>query len=175
MSETVEIRESGQDDLDAIDNLYPDAFPEEDLLPLVSALLREPSGVLSLVALFDGSVVGHAIFTRCGVAERTDQVALLAPLAVATIWQRQGIGGKIVQAGLRRLKKAGLSKVFVLGDPDYYGRFGFEPETDIVPPYPLPQEWRGAWQGLTLRKTEPPLFGQLSVPKPWLRSSLWAP
>lgn len=175
MSEPVEIRESGQDDQASIDNLYPDAFPEEDLLPLVRALLRDPPSVLSLVALFDGSVVGHAIFTRCGIAERTDQVALLGPLAVATIWQRQGIGGKIVQAGLQRLKKAGMSKVCVLGDPDYYGRFGFEPETGIVPPYPLPREWRGAWQGLTLRKTEPPLCGQLSVPKPWLRPGLWAP
>lgn len=173
MSERIEIRESLPGDLASIETLYPDAFPDEDLLPLVRELLREGPIVLSLVGTIDTSLVGHVIFTTCGVAAGTGQVALLGPLAVARAWQRQGIGSAIVHAGLQRLESAGVTRVHVLGDPAYYGRLGFVPEADVVPPYPLPAEWRGAWQTMVLHRVEPPLRGQLSVPQPWLRPGLW--
>ncbi len=175
MNTRIEIRESAPCDLASIEKLYPDAFPEENLLPLVTELLQEPPIILSIVGIINSSLVGHAIFTKCGVAACTDQVALLGPLAVARAWQRQGIGSAIVRAGLQRLESAGVAHVCVLGDPNYYGRFGFEPEAGVVPPYPLPPEWRGAWQMVSLRSSEPPLRGRLSVPKPWLQPGLWAP
>jgi len=175
MSERIEIRESLPSDLASIEKLYPDAFPDEDLLPLVRELLQEAPIVLSLVGIIDTSLVGHVIFTTCGVAAGTDQVALLGPLVVAHSWQRQGIGSAIVHAGLQRLKSAGVTQVYVLGDPAYYGRLGFVPEAGVMPPYPLPAEWRGAWQTISLCSAEPPLRGKLSVPQPWLQPGLWAP
>jgi hypothetical protein len=45
-----------------------------------------------------------------------------------------------------------VGKVLVLGDPAYYGRFGFAKETAIQPPYPLPEAWDGAWQSLVLNQ-----------------------
>lgn len=180
MSERIEIRESLPGDLASIEMLYPDAFPDEDLLPLVRALLREGPIVLSLAGVVDSSLVGHVIFTTCGVAAGTDNdallgVALLGPLAVAPAWQRQGIGRALVRAGFERLERAGVSQVYVLGDPAYYGRLGFVPETGVLPPYPLPAEWRGAWQAISLGGSEPPLRGRLSVPQPWRQPRLWAP
>ena len=174
MREKLEIREGSPSDLAAIEKLYPDAFPDEDLLPLVRELLQEPPIVLSLVGIIDRSLVGHVIFTTCGVARGTDKVALLGPLAVARAWQRQGIGSAIVHAGLQRLENAGVTQVYVLGDPAYYGRLGFVPEAGVEPPYPLPAEWRGAWQRISLSSAEPPRRGKLSLPKPWLQPSLWA-
>ena len=175
MSETLEIRESRPGDLAAIETLYPDAFPDEDLLPLVRDLERAGPTVVSLVAIDEQALVGHAVFTLCGIAGRPDKVALLGPLAVASARQRRGIGNAIVRAGLRRLEEAGASRVYVLGDPAYYGRFGFEAEDGVTPPYPLPEEWHGAWQSLGLGGDTPAIRGKLSVPHPWRQQALWAP
>ena len=100
---------------------------------------------------------------------------MLAPLAVDPSWQRQGIGSAVVRTGLRRLEEAGVTAVCVLGDPGYYGRLGFVPETSIEPPYALPPEWDGAWQSQQLVETMTPCEGKLSVPTQWLQPALWAP
>jgi putative acetyltransferase len=175
MIEEIEIRESLPGDVASIEQIYPDAFPDEDLQPLVRELLREESIVLSLVGIVDRALVGHVIFTTCSIAGKTDQVSLLGPLAVAPAWQRRGIGRALVREGLQRLENAGVIQVYVLGDPAYYGRVGFEPEAGVAPPYPLPKEWRGAWQSVRLQNAERPLYGKLSVPSPWLQPALWAP
>lgn len=175
MTDSFEIRESLPGDLAAIEAFYPEAFPDEDLMPLVRDLSKEASVVHSLVAAMNGSLVGHIIFTRCGVAESNARVALLAPLAVAPTHQKQGIGSALVRAGLERQACAGVSQVYVLGDPAYYERFGFKPEFGVAPPYPLPTEWREAWQSIGLADAEPPGRGKLTVPQAWRNPALWAP
>jgi putative acetyltransferase len=175
MNKNFEIRKSLPSDLASLEELYTEAFPDEDLLPLVRELLQETAIVLSLVGTSGSTLVGHIAFTNCGIAGHTDKVVLLGPLAVTPIWQRQGIGSAIVREGLKRMENAGVTRVCVLGDPAYYGRLGFAPETGVMPPYALPAEWRGAWQTIQLLSTEPPLQGKLSVPPPWLQPDLWAP
>ena len=175
MSADLEIRESTRKDIAAIESLYPQAFPEEDLLPLVRDLLARPSLVISLVAVTDSEVSGHAAFTKCVISGSSVQTALLGPLAVMPLRQRQGIGSALVRAGLEQLRRAGVSLVFVLGDPAYYCRLGFMPETRVEPPYALPEEWRGAWQSQQLIDAATQGAGTLSVPAPWLQPALWAP
>ena len=174
MTGKIEIRESAPEDVAAIEEIYPLAFPDEDLLPVVRDLLHEGAGVLSLVAVVDGAVAGHVIFTRCGIEGTTAEVSLLAPLAVVPDRQRQGVGTALVHEGLRRLEKSDAERVYVLGDPVYYGRFGFLPDDEVAPPYPLPSEWRDAWQSLGLRENSPPLRGKLSVPPSWRDRALWS-
>ncbi|WP_420406164.1 GNAT family N-acetyltransferase [Nisaea sp.] len=171
----VEIREYLAGDAPALEPLYSAAFPEEDLLPLVRALHSERSGVLSLVAVADNVPAGHIVFTTCGISGNPARAALLGPLAVSSIERNRGIGGRLVKEGLSRLAAEGIRKVFVLGDPAYYGRFGFAPESDVVPPYPLPVAWRDAWQSFDLDAAETPLAGILTVPGPWNREALWSP
>jgi len=173
MIEGLEIRESNSADREAIERLYLQAFPDEDLLPLVRDLLSAETGVLSLVAQIDAEVAGHVIFTICSISQSDANVALLGPLAVAPAWQRQGIGKAIIRAGLHRLEADGVQQVFALGDPAYYGRSGFAAEADVAPPYPLPEEWRGAWQSRRLGASRLSLKGQLAVPRPWRQRSLW--
>ena len=176
MIEMLEIRESLPSDAALIEELYRLAFPDEDLVPVVRDLLEESLIVLSLVGTVDLALVGHVIFTTCGIETRTDKVSLLAPLGVVPAWQKRGIGSALVLEGLLRSADAGVVQVFVLGDPAYYQRFGFEPEAGVTPPYPLPKEWRGAWQSACLNDDEqPPENGNLSVPKPWRQPALWAP
>ena len=68
-----------------------------------------------------------------------------------------------------------IGHVYVLGDPNYYGRSGFLAEIEVSPPYPLPAEWDGAWQSIRLGDAEPPPEGTLQAPAPWTKPELWLP
>ena len=169
------IRESTADDSAAIESLYPEAFPDENLVPLVHDLLHDEATRISLVATAGELLAGHVIFTQCGIDGSDARAALLAPLAVKPGYQRQGIGSAIVNDGLQRLGNAGVSMVFVLGDPAYYSRFGFTTEEGVTPPYALPAEWAGAWQSKSVDTGRKQLAGKLVVPLQWQRRELWAP
>ena len=169
------IRDGLPDDLPAIEAITSAAFPEEDLIPLVRALFGPQADTVTVVAESDDEMVGYVIFTRCSVNGTPEQVALLGPLAVRPSGQGQGIGGRLVQAGLDSLSAAGCQHVYVLGDPVYYGRFDFLPESGVVPPYPLPPEWTGAWQSKALAGSASPPSGKLRVPGPWRQQTLWLP
>ena len=159
----------------AIESIYPEAFPDEDLVPVVHDLLQDEPVRISLVALLDGQIVGHVMFTHCSVKGNSTNVALLAPLAVKPGYQRQGIGSALVRKGHQQLGEMNSAKVFVLGDPAYYGRLGFETENNVSPPYELPKQWAGAWQSLSLQTEVEPVVGKLITPSQWLRRELWAP
>lgn len=103
------------------------AFAGEQEADLVEHLRRDGELLLSIVAEDDGRVVGHVGFSRLWTAldgQRLPGVSL-APLAVAADCRRRGIGASLVEAGHEQLRGAGESIVFVLGDPAYYGRFGY--------------------------------------------------
>lgn len=165
-------RESKTSDLPGLEVLYPAAFPDEDLLALVHDLAVEPN-MLSLVLDQSGEIIGHVAFTPCTIQGDRQPLALLGPLAIHPDWQKQGWGGALVREGLARLRKQGVTGVLVLGDPNYYGRFGFQAEAQITPPHPLPKEWASAWQSLALGD-EKLGEGQLKVPKAWDDPKLWA-
>ncbi|NBB51897.1 GNAT family N-acetyltransferase [Rhizobium sp. CRIBSB] len=155
-----------------IPELYASAFPEEELVPLVEALLPEP-GVLSLSARTGALLIGHVLFTRGAVEGRPESVALLGPLAVHRDHQRRGVGKSLIAEGLARLKTQGVAEVLVLGDPTYYSRSGFRPASHVVPPYPLPSEWTEAWQWQRLDGGDDNLGGRLLLPQAWMRPELW--
>ncbi len=175
MSNTIEIRESVETDAAEIGSLYPKAFPDENLLPLVRELLQDATITVSLVGVADSQIAGHVLFTRCGVVGSSIKASLLGPLAVAPEWQRRGVGSALVRAGLQRLRKEEVHVVCVLGDPRYYVRHGFEQESRIEPPFRLPPEWSSAWQSQYLDDTMAPCSGRLAVPVQWQQPALWAP
>jgi len=147
---------------------------------MLNELLAEETGILSLVAVAGADVVGHVIFTDCAIDGVSARVALLGPLLVTPDRQRQGIGGRLVRDGFRRLEQAGTGWVYVLGDPAYYSRLGFQAEDDVAPPYSvpadeLPVEWQGAWQSVSLRDDGKPPQGRLLVPQPWRQEAMWLP
>ncbi len=173
MRENFDIRLTTPADTAAIEELYRAAFPDEDLLPLVHDLLYSGDEVVSIVALDDGRISGHAGFTYCTVEGGDEKVALLAPLAVTPMHQLRGIGRKLVEAGCDMLVEAGVGHVFVLGDPGYYGRLGFVAAENVTPPYDLPEEWQGAWQVLEIGIANTKPKGRMAVPKLWQNEALW--
>ena len=173
MHDSVEIRASTTGDIAALESLYPSAFPDEDLIPLVRSLLADPDAALSRVATIDDQVVGHAMFTNCSVTGTDIRASLLGPLAVAPAWQRKGIGTALVRDGVKNLEEAGVCLVCVLGDPAYYGRLGFEVERSVKAPYPLPVEWNDAWRSQCLGESRRSVSGQLLVPLQWHEPALW--
>ncbi|MFJ9517021.1 GNAT family N-acetyltransferase [Kitasatospora sp. NPDC101801] len=115
-------------DAPATRRVHMAAFPGPDEADLVDALRRDGSWLpaLSLVAVDERElIVGHALLTRLEVGDAT--ALALAPVAVAPEWQRKGVGVLLVRAALAAAVEAGEKLVVVLGDPDYYGRFGFVP------------------------------------------------
>jgi len=173
MISNLEIRQSRHSDATGIEQLYVDAFPDEDLLPLVRELLDLKQSVISLVGIREKAIVGHIGFTFCHVEGGKNKVALLAPLAVTPTLHKQGIGSALVQTGFKQMENSKIGYIFVLGDPAYYSRFGFKAEDKVTTPYPLPTKWRGAWQSHKLCDAEAPHEGRLSVPEPWCKIALW--
>lgn len=124
-STDVTVRTERQDDDAAIDVVVASAFGQRDEADLVRALRSSTAWLpqLSLVAELDHRVVGHAAFTRAHVDGVP--VLALAPVSVIPDAQHRGIGTALVEDGISRARADGESLIVVLGDPAYYGRFGF--------------------------------------------------
>jgi putative acetyltransferase len=124
----LELSYEGAADVAAITRTVAAAFGQKAEAELVSALREAGALTLSLVARLDGEVVGHVALSPVAVAGRqADDWLGLAPLAVAPAHQRIGIGSALARRALELAAVRGAAAVFVLGEPDYYGRLGFEP------------------------------------------------
>ena len=174
MPGTIMIRETTPIDLPQLLALYPVIFPDEELRPVVKELIESEAEILSL-AVFEGDApVAHLLFTLFGEEKGNGTGALLGPLGVLPGHQGKGVGTLLVRHGLERLKEMGIVQIFVLGDPAFYGRFGFVPERHVQTPCPIPEEWRDAWQSLAIAEGSPLSPGKMRLPEPWLDPALWA-
>ncbi|MGY1697435.1 MULTISPECIES: GNAT family N-acetyltransferase [unclassified Geodermatophilus] len=127
------VRRERPADAVAVDAVHRAAFPTDVEARLVGELRRD-AGVLphlSLVAVDGGEVVGHVIATR-GRVEPAGAPALgIGPVGVRPDRQRGGVGTVLVHALLAVAEAAGERLAVLLGDPDYYRRFGFLPAADL--------------------------------------------
>jgi putative acetyltransferase len=123
----IEIREEQPADVAAIRHVNRQAFDQEQEGRIVDALRERGAVLLSLVAVANGAVVGHILFSPASIG--TVQGAALGPMAVTPTHQRQGIGSQLVSRGLEHLRARGCPAVVVIGYPEFYPRFGFESAT----------------------------------------------
>ena len=125
----IEIREERADDVAAVRDLNRRAFEHDQESNIVDALRANEAALLSLVAILNDRVVGHIMYSPVSVADNVNGAAL-GPMAVLPERQRQGIGGKLIEAGNQKLKNAGCPFIIVVGHADYYPRFGFRPASE---------------------------------------------
>ena len=123
----VSIRPEQPADAAAIRWVLEAAFPTAAEAHLVELLRAGGHLGISLVAESDGEIVGHIAFSPVWIdgESRGRNRHLPAPLSVLPEYQRQGIGGQLVREGLAACERAGSGFVIVLGEPEYYQRFGF--------------------------------------------------
>jgi putative acetyltransferase len=127
------------EDYSAIRKVNCLAFGQESEANLIEALRNYPgfNPELSVVAEVNGLILGHILFSQLSVIPEHQRVASLAPMAVLPERQRQGIGSKLVEEGVKRLRMIKFDAVFVLGHIEYYPRFGFSLDAakNVVCPY----------------------------------------
>lgn len=92
---------------------------------IVERLRADQALSLSLVALVDGQLSGHVAVSAVQIADSSPDWYGLGPLSVLPARQRQGLGASLMKAALSRLREAGAAGCLLVGDPAYYGRFGF--------------------------------------------------
>jgi putative acetyltransferase len=133
---SVEVRATTLDDRDAVLDVVRGAFApsargddeEAQIVAQTWELDAVPDG-LDLVADDGGAIVGHVMAARGRLAGK-DALGI-APLCVSPAHQRQGIGSALMNEIIDRAELAGWPFLVLLGDPAYYGRFGFEAATTL--------------------------------------------
>ena len=154
------IREATGSDSEAIRHVYMSAFPEAErgsVTNLALELLTETTvpQTLTLLAELDEAVIGAAAYSPVTFSEnKVLQGYILAPLGVLPAHQKSGIGSQLIEHGKERLSAIGTTLLFVYGDPDYYGKFGFS--TDVAEPFlpPYKLQYPFGWQCVALDETD---------------------
>lgn len=131
------IRPEQPNDVAAITNVTEVAFRSEPHSEqtehfIVMALRRAGSLSVSLVAERNAQVVGHIAFSPVQISDGSAHWYGLGPVAVLPGLQRQGIGTALINSGLSMLHSRGAAGCVVLGEPRYYGRFGFKNRPECV-------------------------------------------
>lgn len=176
------IRETEAGDFSEIMKVEERAFGYVKEAKLTADLLKDKTAepILSLLAFDENKAVGHILFTRVYINEMTTTqplVHILAPLAVLPEYQKQGIGGLLINEGLKKLKEMGSEMVFVLGHTEYYPKFGFIPNSGKLgfsAPYPIPEEYENAWMvqslnpdGFVINQGKIICANELNKPEHW--------
>lgn len=168
-------------DWSAVECVTRDAFwdvykPGCDEHYLVHVLHEQNAPVpeLNLVAELDGEIIGQVICVpaqlRCG-DKTLDDVLCLGPLTVAPAFQRRGVGGQLMHACVSRAAELDWRAIFLVGNPDYYHRFGYRATSefgitlpggetmDVMMALPL---YPGALDGCAGVYEEPPIYASLT-------------
>lgn len=133
------IRNERESDSAKISDLITQAFkndPHSDgrEADIVVAMRDDSALSFSLVAELNGGIVGHIAFSRVTVDDHFFDWYGLAPVSVAPDQQNKGIGSELIRAGIELLKSINAKGCVVLGEPSYYQRFGFTPESQLILP-----------------------------------------
>ncbi|PTC06507.1 GNAT family N-acetyltransferase [Vibrio mediterranei] len=108
----------------------PGAKPTEHLI--VDGLRRDNALTVSLVCEANNEVIGHIAFSPILIDGEASTWVGLGPVSVIPEHQGKGIGGALIREGEAQIKQLGYQGIVLLGDPSYYGRFGFESHPNLT-------------------------------------------
>ncbi|MHA7820814.1 MAG: GNAT family N-acetyltransferase [Erythrobacter sp.] len=137
----ITIRPEAAGDEKAIFTIIEAAFArmdhaDGDEQQLVDRLREDGDLALSLVAEDGERIVGHIAFSRVTISDGAQGWYGLGPVSVRPGDQRLGIGGALIRRGIADLRTSGAKGIVLLGNPQYYARFGFAHEPQLSFPGP---------------------------------------
>jgi putative acetyltransferase len=131
------IREETTSDIDAITKITIAAFKTLEVSNqteqfIIKALRAAGALTLSLVAEIDGQVVGHIAFSPVTISDGSQGWYGLGPVSLQPDYQKRGIGKSLINDGLSQLKNMGGKGCVLVGDPNFYKRFGFRNYPELI-------------------------------------------
>lgn len=131
---TFTIKREEQTEFKTIYNFVKEAFEtaavsdgkEQDFVDMLRAS-ENYIPELALIAMDEEQIIGHIMLTKFAF----NGMLLLAPLTVKLDYRNQGVGTKLIQKSFKLAKEMNYTSVVLVGDPGYYGRFGFKPSIEF--------------------------------------------
>ncbi len=135
----IKLRRESSSDLAAIHELTAAAFLDAPHAShtehfIVDALRQAGQLTVSIVAENDSEIVGHVAVSPVTISGGSSNWYGLGPISVVPKCQLQGVGSRLMRQALTELRELGAAGCVLLGDPRYYGRFGFEAVPGLVFP-----------------------------------------
>jgi putative acetyltransferase len=139
MGLNIEIRNETAADVSAIEGVTIAAFlnaPHTGHTEhfIVNALRKAAKLTLSLVADANGTIVGHVAVSPVSISDGTSGWFGLGPISVAPEHQGRGVGSRLMREALRILREQGAAGCVLLGEPEFYSRFGFRADPTLILP-----------------------------------------
>jgi putative acetyltransferase len=139
------IRNEQPEDIENIKKLTQAAFLNAEHTShtehfIVNSLRKSGQLTISLVAVENGKIVGHVAISPVSISTGATGWYGLGPISVCPTKQGLGIGSKLIQTALERLKQLGANGCVLLGDPNYYHHFGFRTSLELTLP-DVPSEY----------------------------------
>jgi putative acetyltransferase len=137
----VVVRNERPGDQEAISQVTRDAFhshahSDQTEHLIIDALRSAGALTISLVAQRAGEVVGHIAFSPVTISDGSAMWFGLGPVSVSPPHQHQGIGKLLIHTGLAALREKGAAGCVLVGEPEYYNRFGFVNDPELLFPGP---------------------------------------
>jgi putative acetyltransferase len=131
------LRKETVEDLEAITEVTIAAFKNIPISNhteqfIINALRAAGVLTISLVADINGQVVGHIAFSPVTISDASTDWYGLGPVSVLPAYQKQGIGKALINEGLSLLEEIGGQGCALVGDPNYYKRFGFKNYPELI-------------------------------------------
>ncbi|MFT2112219.1 GNAT family N-acetyltransferase [Marinomonas sp. 2405UD68-3] len=137
MNQNINILPECNDDINAIEIITIEAFknhPHSNQTEhkILTALRDDNALSVSLVAEIKDEVVGHIAFSKVKINNEFIDWYGLAPVSVKPKYQNQGIGSQLILSGLEAICELDAKGCVLLGEPEYYNRFGFKALGELV-------------------------------------------
>lgn len=167
----VRVRLEAPGDEAAVRRVELAAFPGPEEADIVDRLRGEsPDGWISIVACTaDGEVVGHLLMSPCPVESadgtRRGEVLAVGPVAVLPEAQRRGVGASLMAAAQGLAVARRVPALVLLGIPEFYARFGFEPARELGLEAPAAAWPDAAWMARLLPAWHDDIRGTVRYPE----------
>ena len=120
------IRETQESDLEEVFNLIHSSFSNKAESDLVKQLISDGDVLINLVVELSDTIIGNVVVSQITMEP---DIGLfcggVAPLSVLPDQQSSGVGSRLMEEAINESRKLGIDALFLLGNPNYYKRFGF--------------------------------------------------